>query len=806
MAGQAITSMLKKSIILIITILLWTDVSAQSEPFPIDSLELLLVNGMNNMRREMGYDTLESNAILKCATELQTYHMTKSGKAELYCEKRKYETTALRLNSCGGSKNGEEIVAGLTVSKGKEFISAKEAAGTILKKWRDSKKDKPIIINGQYTLYALTAKLDEKGKSVFVSAVLSNFKIDNSGKKKKNELKAPYTTKNKKLKTPTPQLCKGCNKFKDYDSLRSGLYINQEGYVCLKYHDLKSLKKIFKRAGDGIAVDIVQREQYMRPGPNIYDNNLFTKGILLKPISGEKLLKKNIAQFRVASKGKREKKEETLNVPLGKLPKKIKGEYEMNLIIIQDGLVCKIIKPSYVEGGRQKAVPCDMLLMPDSAAYLNPVFEPKSEGGMLMFKVPFEKNKYDYKEEDIKPFLDTLQEPDFTIDGIYVTAYSSIEGDSASNAQLQKNRAKSIIDALKKNNKNGEVLTNIITKDSWLLFTMEMEDSKYDYLTRMSKQKAIHEINTKAGLAEELEPYLANERFAQLILDVTYDINGPKEERFCVSKFNSAVKKGDIKQASKIQYFIEKNIENKRYPEETLDKLIIPQTAALSGLHMNKVVYDYFRNGRNTTEEHYNELKKLTALDPKNDYIKYNYLFCKIKKVPLDNSTKISEIQSEIESLYNAKDFPKRYVDALNTEYQFGIMDALDTIEGSEITILNCINKIKSFYSLKKATWQNSLKLAYTFMKHREFRYSAELLEPFISRPDVNIEVLFTFISACYNVPERMVSRLFIDALRKAHEMDPKRYCNLFWTPNMSFQVLDVPQIKEDYLQFKCNE
>lgn len=800
--------MIKKITLLIPGLIIWLSSSAQSNafPFPLDSLERLLVKGMNNMRRELGYDTLESNAILKCATELQAYHMTKSGKAETWCEKSKYENTGKRLIACGGAHNGEEIVLGVPVTKGKDYLFAKEVAATVIKKWKESKKERPVITNGNYTLYAITVKLEEKGKTAFISVVFSNYNLMNDGVKKRKELKTPFTSKNKKIKPPTPQACKSCDKFKDYDSLRSGLYINEEGYICIKYYDKNALKKIFKRPTDGIAVDIIQRAQYEKPGYNIYNNNLLTKGILIKPISGERLFRNNIARYKVVSKGKKEKTEETLNSRIGKFPKNLKGEFEMNLIILQDGQVCKTIKPRYVETGSQKGAPCEMLLMPDSAAYLKPMFEPKSESGLLNFRVPFEKNKYEYKEEDIKPLLDSLQEPDFTIEGIYVTAYSSIEGDSAANAQLQKNRANSIIEALNKNQKEGEILTNVITRDSWLLFTMEMEDGKYDYLTKMSKHKAIHEINTKPGLAEELEPFLAKERFAELILDVTYDITGPKEERFCISKFNSAIKRSDMKQAAKIQYYIEKNIDKNRFSAETLDKLIVPKEPTFAGIYMNALVYDYFRNKHKVTEDHFTGLKELATIDPSNSYIRYNYLFCKMQLEPLDDNTKISKLQAEIDMLYQAKDFPKRYVDALNTEFQFEIMAAMDTIEGSETTVLNCINKIKSFYSFKKATWQNSLKLAYTFMKHKEFSYSADLLQPFIQQSDVNEEVLFTFISACSNVQERLVSKLFVDALRKAHEINATRYCNLFGEPNMSFQVLDIPQVKEDYMNYKCKE
>ena len=109
--------------------------------------------------------------------------------------------------------------------------------------------------------------------------------------------------------------------------------------------------------------------------------------------------------------------------------------------------------------------------MPDSNAYSKPPFVPKSDSATLKFTVPFEKNKFDYKEADMLPFLNSLQEPDFIINGLFISAFSSIEGDSVSNVKLQKKRSESIIKALASMQKQG-VVTNVKTGDSWELFKL----------------------------------------------------------------------------------------------------------------------------------------------------------------------------------------------------------------------------------------------------------------------------------------------------------------------------------------------
>ena len=49
-----------------------------------------------------------------------------------------------------------------------------------------------------------------------------------------------------------------------------------------------------KKTTDGLAVDIVQKEQYSKADYNIMDNNLRNKGVMGKVIKKDKLFSKNL--------------------------------------------------------------------------------------------------------------------------------------------------------------------------------------------------------------------------------------------------------------------------------------------------------------------------------------------------------------------------------------------------------------------------------------------------------------------------------------------------------------------------------
>jgi hypothetical protein len=550
-----------------------------------------------------------------------------------------------------------------------------------------------------------------------------------------------------------------------------------------------------------LAVDVIQRAQFDNPDYNILDNNLQSKGILLKTVTKSKIYSKN--RIPTIKKGNRKIKPKKLDVQLGVLPPKISDDYELNLLVVQDGKLCKTIAKSKVEQGDQESnTPLMMLLMPDSAAYIPSAFQPKAETAILSFNIPFQKNKSDYKEEDLQPFLNALQEPDFLIEGLYITAFSSIEGNASDNEKLQKKRAESIIKALSKIQKNN-VSTNVKTSDSWELFKLEMEGSKYDNLTQMTKEDAIKEINSK-GLANELEPYLAKERFAQIVMDITYDISGDKEEKFSIAKFNQAVKKGDLELASKIQYYISTQIRNKKYSEAAASKMIIPYEIKYSGLLNNQVVLNYVKNNYVADDSDCVKLKKIASVDPSNNYVEFNNLFCKVTvDSTIGDSKNQSETQKRIDALYKTN-IPKKYVDALNIEWQFKIIEAMDTVEGGQLIINACVEKIKSFYNVKDATWQNNLKLSYVFARFKDYKYASNLLLPFVKESKPNEQLIFAYVSYCAKMPELYKSRPFIDAMKKAEKLNHDRYCKLFGAPNLTFQILENPIVKADYFKAKC--
>ena len=784
-----------RKLLLSFALLFLVSLTQAQDNFNIDDLPNILVRELNKFRLKNGLDTFEVNQVLVNASAMDAKAFAKSGAAKVDPEKVKKN-----LVKAGGTKKGEELAMLAPVSKGRDNYKTTDVAKVIWTRWENNKKDKEILLKAQYMLIGIKCEIQKDGKKVVATAVLGGYDSFNTGAKMKKELAVPYNTKSKKLLTPDAKSCKNCDKWKNYDLLQKGLKV-EKGKIYLEYANLKDLKRLLKKTKDGLAVDVVQRSQYEKENYNIVDNNLQNKGVMGKVISKDQIFSKNL--IKPDPKVKKKVKINKLKIEMGKFNPKITGPYELNLIVVQDGHVCKTVTRSYLEKGDQESSTPVGIIPADSTVGLNPAFEPKSESSIFNFTIPFEKNKSEFKPVDVAPFIKALNEPDFVIDGLYIYAFSSIEGDASANAKLQRKRAESVTKVLQSMQQN-KITPNIETKDSWSLFELEMEDGKYAELVKMGKDKAVKKINSNKALLTELEPVLAKQRFAQMVMDVTYDISGDKEQRFTLVSFNRAIKANKMPQAYKIMEYAFTQKNNKKYTEDVLDSFKIPENPKFINLLNNRVYFNYLANSSIADEDDYAEFKRLEKIDPANDVVRFNRIYCSIKiDSTIGTKEQQGKMQQEIDALYKSK-IKKKLIDGLNIEWQFKIIESLDTIDDAEPQIEACVNKIKGFYNFKESSWQNALKLAYVFTRAKDYKFSSSVLEPFLKVPDVSEDLLFSYISIASHLPEKFYSRTFSDALHKAKEKNPERYCKLFGEPFMSFQVLDNPNAKKDYKEAGC--
>lgn len=773
------------------------DLEINPDNFQEDIIRKALLKKVNIYRASQKLDSLMYEELLEKVAKDQANYMDKKDEVTDIQSSGKKKDTGKRLKLYGGSTQAEELVAGQPIGKGKDLFTYTEAVTQIFTKWAKGKKTVALLLSSTNIFTGVGVTYDALSKKIYVSQVFGGVKSFNLGASKKKELKVPFTKKKYWLKPFDEKECKACAKFTDWDRLHEGLYV-ENGKIFIKYNDLKSLQKLFKNSKDGFAVDVIQKDQYpCDKNYNIYDNNLLSKGVFVKRKYSKKIFKGNLVKEpKEKVKGKKAKIND-LNVMLGKMPPNInEGDYEMNLAVIINKRICKVISRKYMEmSDMDSETPID--LIPDTVlSNPNLKFTPTAESNILQFFIPFQKNKFDYAPDDIKPFINSLNEPDFIIDEIVISAYSSIEGDSVQNADLQKKRAESILKSLEVYQKEKTV-KQVITGDSWEEFKKAVAGTAHDTLASMTKEEANKTIYTKR-LLNELEPVLAKGRYAKIIMDVTFDIKGKKEYPYVVKTLEKAIKKNDIDQAISIQNFCMDKVLSGFYEPEPLLKVVIPNEPKYARLLLNKLWFDKQMNGDSLNQKDYETLGNLVKMAPDEEYIIYNAMFAEVELGTFSDTKQVDSLQKKIDGLYSSK-INKKALDGLNLEFQFKVIDWMDTTEVQSPLVLKSIEKIKKIFNIEESSWQNALKLSYAFAKKKDYPFAAKLLEPFIYQENVGEILIFTYIAISSNLPESLMSSKFNAALNRAKEMNKERYCSLFGAPNLSFQVLDNPLIKGEY-------
>jgi outer membrane protein OmpA-like peptidoglycan-associated protein len=756
-----------------------------------DSLYKTIINNINAFRKQNKRDTLTFNEPLQFAAAIVADKMASANKDKVD------EKILLKALKKSGSSIRASHVSGRTalIKRKKNYpviLSAKE----LTDKWFDNFKIRQIILNPKFTQIGVFSEPDKDEKKAFVSVFLSGYDIDNTGANHRKELEVSFNKASSKFKTAPSNKCKNAERWKGYDMLMKGLWV-EKGKIYMEYPNIKDLRRLLKKKNDGIAVDVVQKKQFLNKEYSILDYNLNNKGFMNKVLTKDKILNKNLAWKGKPDKEKRKIKK--VVVEMGSFPKGVDNDYELNLVVIQDGKYCKTIIRGYSENYNPSGnIPLGLIPMPNSLN-LKPPFEPKNESSLITFVIPFEKNKYEFKQQDIQPLIDALNEPDFIIDGAYIYAYSSIEGDSAANAKLQRKRAESVLSVLQNMQKEHKIQPQIETRDSWGLFLLENEDGPFAYLTQMGKRKAIEKINSDSKLRNELEPILAKERFAQVILDITYDVSGSKEEKFTRVSLQRALKEGNIKNAFKILKFTGKRMKEGRYKPSEVEKWL-PEFQSNLFPVINNFYYHIYQTTQIADEEMQEAFRMMSEKEPNEPVYLYNSIYCNLKNDTLVHKEEHrQQVQSMIDGLYGKLD--SSLVNALNLEWQFKTLDVLDTMENMQEKMQECIQRIKKFYNVSEGNLENAWKLSYVFARLNDYYNAALNMEPWLFTKKMPEEFLFSYISYAGRVFDLYMSRTFSKAMEKALELNKEKFCKLMGEPYLSFQVLENPDVRRLYLE-----
>ena len=755
----------------------------EANQFYPELLKIIVLEKVNIQRINRGYEPYMEIRLFDSIAQNQSKYMRKYDMVTTG-QKGKLKTTEKRALYYGASNKIVENVFRFSLSyRAGSDLTYENLADDIVFKWYNSIKIARLLDNPKFNYCGFGFSPDKAGKKLYASFILGNYRSFNEGANKIDSLSIVFSNKKYGLKEYDSKACRKCNTFKAIEDLQNGLNVEND-IIYFESQNLKQFKKLIKNNKDAISVDIVLKEQFPCNEPNIVDNNLFNKGILLKKVNANTIYKNNLITDR---------KKNSLKIEAGELPAGLNTEYELNLVLIRNKHVCKNINQSFIITDDADYIFPVSLLADTITLYSEDVYVPEADTTFLSFKIPFEKKKYNYKTSDIEPFLKLLNEPEFIINELTIYAYTSLEGTDEENVLLQKQRAESIVKALEERQKD-EIITQIITDYNWTEFQQDILGTKHNILASMSMEKAQAYIR-KYALQDELEPILKNHRYAKIDMKVTYDISDDLEEKFVLRKFNDAILTKDLPLALSIQKFIFKKVFRGKYSADAVYGQTIPMSKDFAGLRMNQLWLRKYIEKENL-QKYASEINKLNELDPDNNYILFNHLYCELKLGQLKDDKKVNMIQNQIDKLYFAS-FSKAVIDALNMEFQFKVIDSLSLFSDPQKMFEKRLGKMKYIYEINERSENKALKIANYFIRNNDYEYATQILEPFADNNLVSEGLILTYLSLCSHSAYRTNTNNFIKALKTAKYINHERFCELFEGDKFSFQIFENPKVKE---------
>lgn len=782
------------------------DVNAQD--INTDSLRIGVFNFINEQRVANGQEAmLDADAVDKAAQDQANYCSEVKQETPVQKELKK-SNASLRVTFYGGIKDGvpqEIILSEATNGKGHTYTEP-EILEKVIKKLNKTNFRKMFLRADMYYLGVGTS-FDPLTNRVFFCVVMGDINIINNTAAHSKDLDKSYAVSsygghwwwrrmNCKMSCMFGKCDNGtvCGQYDDLKAIYSkvdidkGFYIKEnklylkEDYKKYFINTEKNVSTLIEDNNDRLLVYIIELSQFpCNTSYNISVGNASQSGleIGLKPVT--------LAQLK--AKG---------DVLIDKLPKGFSNNFEIGL---------KAVK--YCD----EKVKCDVWSFYDKLNRLQPYFkpvayeklpmiidtqatrlpEPFMEYKQLSFRIPFEKNKFEYKQEDIAPFIDSLNEPRFTIQQIEITAYSSMEGDSAKNVELQNKRGASIVKELEKQQAGTKIKYVVKSGNAWDQFKKQILLTNWYYMADSTPKQVNAFLNRDTAVLHKLEPLLKEERYANIQMKVAFDLKKMKEEEYWSYRFNKAVEKKDIKRALSNQTAMIAMVNNGKMSHDRFQAISIPEDARYISLHNNRAVFIKDESMR------IKQFEALRKLSPENPIVKYNYLAVKLNAsadLPEDQRREELQILASLYGSINSTVIPTEIRNTLNARF-FTI-----THEASKSKKPETYNSIKELS--RNSPVLESITLSDYYANQKHFDIATQILLDHLKDVDENDKALTK--EYCLRIlyygkasGAEAFEKQYLPVFRMLQRTNPDTYCEIFNQSKVSFKFFENLHVKKMY-------
>lgn len=770
--------------------LVWLNLfaAAQSPNDPINPnqinyslIENLFLENLNQLRQGKGLGKMVADPVLAKAGEDQASYQNKINKLTHDQITAGKETPTRRVLFYKGlhSRVGENCILIYLGTPVKDKSGAiytvntyQEVADELFKGWVNSPPHYENMITPYYEHAGLGFSYNSKTKQLYAAQVFGTKPFVN-----------PYpeyinTNNSWGIKESDSKTCSGYGEYQFVAGIFSNYLIIEGDSVFQYYMSEKDAKKIISGPNDGIALDIIFREQLSCNQNHNFHPSPIHDGIMLKPVLSTQLFAKN-----------KYKKSGELYSFVGLLPKGIQAKnIQLNTILIRNGIMCTYSYPVTVVSENH-----NLLQLRPKWAFYEGGIEAATFQAAFTFEVPF-KNADHVIPDAIKnniweraliyaPFITELT----------IRAYSSIDGPEKLNLELQNNRAKnilSIFDQLL----NEQVKVVFEAKENWDLFYKQIETGPFSYLNKYSNETIKKKVSNKTT-RDSLSTLLDQQRVAHLSFKVNVSYNDKSDHFVLPLALYNTIHRQDSLQSRIIQSRLTRALIAGQISPDQYCEIKVPLERKFIPI-LSNYVGAYALSDKFSTDDQFEFIR--AAFELGRDYyrMKFNFVIYALRYwsekgqyivEPDEMEKAIQTFRADVEdSLVN------------NMLLNYYVTSAYHFLQTREYQrMYHSLEGIRELYPKTILNLSDAKKLSLLFNLYYKFEWSTSLLESFIKKGNYDEDALFLYTRTVCLYRKGLQESEIAALVQKCIERNKKRYCD--WVNREDWQLLREVWMKKIY-------
>ncbi|NNC94081.1 MAG: CAP domain-containing protein [Chitinophagales bacterium] len=752
----------------------YSPLSAQLSSAEKTELKLLLSQRVNDMRDDYGLPQLKFDRYLGNASQIQADYMARMKRLTHEQRKENLSTAMHRVLSVGGSMfvYVEENI--LVTSEQKAPFSnrdLKSIAWEMFNIWKESSLHYDHIINPEFEFSDFGFSIDPKSGKIYAVQLLGKKGIKVRGQLSKNGFG---------LKNSNSECNVLIDNFSNHIASIGNSLQREENNILFWHHNKGTVEQVIRNKYDGIAVDILKKNQFKCGEDNFLDMSPLYDGMLLEPVYKKELMDSNraVSDFRLIT-------------PIGRIPKGYDtGQIQFSIILIKDGRKCAYAVPAFIPFSNYD-------LLPVEPKIYNPEAE-LSKKGIVRSEVI----KFNFIRNEVVPTVDPELKINSRVHSVDVLSFASVEGDSYHNTFLHEQRGKYILDHVAKSQGNNSFTTRISSKENWDKCYFQLEKLGLDNVIEMAPQ-LIKEFVVSDSL-HNWDSLLYIQRKSQAVIHYVGTVDSNYHSQLQMN-LRTAIIEGndDVANTAMAEMYRKEQLATVLLEEVIFEKLLensalVQNSAALFRIltiidqeKAVEFVKKWLVNADELSIDAIGNLLYLYAYTSKDIIDTWDVHARSLAKV-----IKPSVVKPLVNKIPNEGDNERHIIN-----YHLAAISYYGQINNNT-GIIESFNYITEHYRKKALDIEDEIELCLFFNSWSRFDLTIDFLNNRISDPDFNEEAAFllaqTSVAYDNEIPDKSIALY----MKKAMSKNPRKWCQ--WVSRY-FQTLRNDVVKKMYCE-QCSK